>query len=125
VGISWWFLLALSLLLVHEMDAVRRHEWHILPVLAQIKDDQRGYVWFTALHVPLYVLVLWSISTSDASLRNAAVLGFNLFCMVHVALHLWFRKHPRYQFNTWFSWALILGAGIAGAIDLLGFVLDR
>jgi heme/copper-type cytochrome/quinol oxidase subunit 4 len=116
---SLFFLLALSCLLAHEMDAVRRHEWQIFPLLDRIADDGRGYAVFTALHIPLYALIFWALVPDGATLNLGAVVALDAFCLVHVLLHLLFLHHPRSQFNNPFSWALILGAGIAGGIDLL------
>jgi hypothetical protein len=101
------------------MDAVRRHEWQILPGLARLSNDAHGYTLFTALHIPLYTLLLWAFWPNGATLNQNVVVGFDIFCIVHVLLHILFIKHPRYQFNNPFSWTLIIGAGIAGGIDLL------
>jgi len=35
-----------------------------------------------------------------------------------VGLHVVFRNHPENRFRSAFSWALILGAGACGALDL-------
>lgn len=113
------FTLALSLLLTHEMDAVRRREWQVLPLLARIDDDARGYAIFTALHVPLYALLLGGLMAGGAAANQQLVRALDAFCVVHVALHLLFARHPRYQFNNRLSWTLIAGAGICGAADLL------
>lgn len=109
---------AFSLLLTHEMDAVRCREWTIFPLLGRITQDVHGYALFTALHVPLYIVLLWAIFPYGGTLNQPVAIGFDLFCIVHVALHWLFRRHPRYEFNTRFSWTLILGAGLAGALDL-------
>ena len=113
------FFLALSLLLTHEMDAVRRSEWKVFPLLAQISDDTRAYKLFTTIHIPLYVVLLWGTFSYGATKNQAFVYGIDSFCMIHVLLHLLFRCHPHYQFNNRFSWLLILGAGLAGAMDML------
>ena len=115
----WFFLLAFSLLLCHEMDAIRRHEWKIFPLLSRIKDDEQGYIIFTAIHIPLYVFLLSGLFSNGATVNESFIVGFDIFCIVHVLLHLLLMKHPQYQFNNWFSWVLIWGAGIAGGLDLL------
>ena len=56
-----FFWIAFSFLLTHEMDAVRRHEWNIFPLLARLTDDERGYTLFTAMHIALYILLLWGL----------------------------------------------------------------
>jgi len=39
------------------MDAIRCKEWRIFPVTSRM-DDEAGYLAFTALHIPLYALLL-------------------------------------------------------------------
>lgn len=113
-----FFYTAFILMLIHEMDAVRRHEWRVFPLLARIKDDERGYLLFSAIHIPLYLALFFALFPGEGGVNHSATDGFAIFCIVHVALHLLFSKHPAYEFNNWYSWMLILGAGIAGAIDL-------
>jgi hypothetical protein len=111
-----FFSIAFSCLLTHEMDAIRLREWKIFPILTTLPDAQ-GYSAFTALHVPLYALLLWGLLSPGAS--ASIINGLDIFCMVHVGLHVVFHNHRHNHFRSWFSWALILGAGLAGAIDLL------
>ena len=112
-----FFLLGFCLLLVHEMDAIRCKEWRVFPVTSGM-GDEAGYVAFTAVHVPLYALLLWGLFGGDG-VNRWLVAGLDAFFIVHVLLHLLFIRHPEYRFRSAFSWALILGAGTLGAIDLL------
>jgi len=75
----FWFWLAFSFLLTHEMDAVRRHEWQIFPLLARINDDERGFIIFTALHVPLYGFLFWGLFKNGTTINQSFVAGFNIF----------------------------------------------
>lgn len=113
-----FFFIALSFLLIHEMDAIRCREWKLFPVLSQLTDE-RGYIVFTALHIPLYILLLWGLFPGGAVINSALVAGLDIFCIIHVGLHLLFINHPENRFNNPFSWILILGAGLAGGLDLL------
>ncbi len=45
--------------------------------------------------------------------------GLDVFCIVHLGLHLLFRMHPKNEFNDAMSWELIAGAATAGLTDLL------
>jgi hypothetical protein len=117
VEASLFLYLALSCMLTHEMDAIRCREWKFFLFLKDLPEEH-GYLVFTALHVPLYLLLLWGMFANPA-IGQYVSMGFDLFSMVHVGLHMLFRKHPNYLFHSWFSWALILGSGVAGAIDLL------
>lgn len=108
-----FFYLGMCLLLVHEMDAVQRHEWRIFPGLSLL-PDKAGYYVFTAIHVPLYLWLYWGLHNNPETWRR----GLDVFFIVHVGLHVVFMRHRHYEFNNLFSWALILGAGVAGALDL-------
>lgn len=48
VGQHAFFLVGLAFLLTHEMDAVRLHEWQLLPLLSRL-DDRGGFLVFTGL----------------------------------------------------------------------------
>ena len=112
-----FFVLGFCLLLAHEMDAVRCKEWKIFPVLNKI-GDEAGYLAFTSLHVPIYALLLWGLYGDD-DVNRGLIVGLDAFFVVHVLLHLIFYNHPQNQFRSIFSYALIFGAGLFGAIDLL------
>ena len=111
------FLVGLSFLLTHEMDAVRHHEWRLFIGLRSL-NEERAYRCFTALHVPLYSVLFWGALHSEA-----VILALDAFFVVHLLLHIWFRHHPRYTFHSFFSWSLIVGAAIAGTVDALLRVL--
>lgn len=110
------FLLGFCFLLAHEMDAIRVKEWKIFPVLNKMGDES-GYVAFTALHIPIYVLLLLGLVGDGA--KRGLIIGLDIFFIVHVFLHLVFYSHPENRFRSAFSYALIFGAGVFGALDLL------
>lgn len=112
-----FFLLGLGLLLTHEMDAVRWQEWKMFPFLSGL-DEKTGYVVFTALHVPLYVLLFWGLFGASDGVNRGLVLVLDVFFVVHVLLHLLRIGHPNNQFTSAFSWGLIGGTGFCGALDL-------
>jgi len=112
-----FFFVGLAFILTHEMDAIRAREWRIFPFTAWL-EDKTGYLVFTALHVPLYLLLFWGLYSASGPNRGL-ILGLDLFFIVHVFLHLLFLRHPKNGFASAFSWALILGAGVAGLLDLL------
>ena len=115
----FFFLLGFCLLLVHEMDAIREHEWRLFPILQDLPDEL-GYRVFTAIHVPLYVILLYVLTSSGATgLNQGLITALNWFMLIHVGLHIGLRRLPNYTFRSWFSWALIIGAGAMGALDLL------
>ncbi len=111
------FLLRFCLLLTHEMDAIRCKEWRIFPGTSRL-GDEAGYRVFTALHIPLYALLLWGLA-GDGTMTRGLVIGLDAFFVIHLFLHLFLRNLPSNGFNSVFSRALFLGAGSCGALDLL------
>jgi len=109
------FLLGFAFLLTHEMDAIRCQEWRIFPVTSTMADEA-GYRAFTAVHVPLYAILLWGL-VGDAN--RGLIVALDLFFVVHLVLHVFLRHLPTYGFKTAFSWTLFVGAGLCGALDLL------
>lgn len=111
-----FFFLGLSLILTHELDAVRQREWRIFPGLALL-DDDAGFAAFTALHVPLFMALLWALFAGGLNRGLAEALSG--FFVVHVGLHLLALRHPENRFTGPLSWSLIGGAGVCGALHLL------
>ncbi|MCU0425622.1 MAG: hypothetical protein MUF71_08365 [Candidatus Kapabacteria bacterium] len=111
-----FFYLALGFLFTHELDAIRCKEWLMFPLTSWLKDDI-GYAVFTLAHIPLFAWVLWSLAQSPLS--PIMVRSWDIFCIVHVGLHILFLKHPENRFTTGFSWCIIVGAGVCGAVDLI------
>jgi hypothetical protein len=104
--ILYWTLL--GAFFTHELDAVKRHEWRVLPLLRALPDavGEQVFIW---VHVPLFAAVLTTGS------HDGWRLGVAAFAVVHVGLHWLFRRHPAYEFNNPSSWALILLTGALGA----------
>ncbi|MDM1407427.1 DUF6713 family protein [Myroides sp. DF42-4-2] len=111
-----FFYLALSLIIMHEIDAVRCKEWRIFPGLASL-GDKVGYIVFLFGHLPLFVWALWYLNQSENP--DNFIIGFSLFCILHIGLHLLFYKHKYNEFKDWISWSLIVGAGLAGLFQLI------
>ncbi|NOK64387.1 MAG: hypothetical protein GFH25_541276n37 [Chloroflexi bacterium AL-N10] len=113
------FYIGFSLLLIHEMDAIRQREWKLFIFLSSLREET-AYVVFTALHIPLYILLFWGLFGDGSSgINHGLVVALDCFFIIHVVLHVLFIRHKDYQFKNFFSWVLILGAGIAGVVDLL------
>jgi hypothetical protein len=114
----FFFFSGLSLILTHEMDAIRLKEWKMFLLFSSM-EESRGYSAFTAAHVPLYILLFWGLFGGTGGINAQLVRALDLFFIIHVGLHLLFMRHPHNQFRSPLSWALIGGAGLAGALDLL------
>ncbi len=107
------FLLGFSLLLTHELDAVGRGEWRLLPVLSSL-DDDTGRTVFVLLHVPLFALLIGLCWAQAPALRRWSRIVVSAFLVTHVGLHALFVDHPRYDFHEPLSVGLIYGAGLMG-----------
>ncbi|MEM6262862.1 MAG: DUF6713 family protein [Bacteroidota bacterium] len=108
------FTLGLTFILMHEMDAMRCHEWRIFPGIS-LMNDRAGMITFIFLHIPLFYLPLSPSIILNESFRT----GCSIFFIVHVMLHLLFLMHKKNEFKDWISWSLILGAGICGGLYLV------
>lgn len=110
-----FFYLGLSLIMMHEMDAIRCKEWRIFPGLSLLNEDT-GFKVFMFAHVPLYYYIFRSLYGPN---RGNFIDGFSIFLLIHLGLHLLFLLHKKNEFKDWISWTLIAGAGICGFIELL------
>ena len=109
-----FYLLGVTLILMHEMDAVRCKEWRIFPGLSYLSDSS-GFIVFMLVHIALFYGLLMMWNSGSESFRT----GFNFFLVVHVGLHILFLKHKNNLFKDWISWSIIIGAGACGTLDLL------
>ena len=98
--------------LAHELDAVAKHEWRVLPLTSFLPDaiGERVFVW---LHLPIVMAVL-HFGAEDGWFR----IGFAGFAVAHVWLHWIYRRHPAYEFDNPGSRALILLTGVLGCAYL-------
>jgi len=111
-----FFYLGLSLLTMHEMDAIRCREWRIFPGLSLL-SDKLGHIIFVFAHIPLFFFIFWQLTHSQDI--EAFIKGFNIFMIVHLGLHILFLKHKNNEFKDWISWTIIIGAGLCGLLDLI------
>jgi hypothetical protein len=111
-----FFYLGLSLLTMHEMDAIRCREWRIFPGLSML-NDKLGHIVFIFVHIPLFFFIYWQLTHSQDI--EAFINGFSIFMIVHLGLHILFLKHKNNEFKDWISWTIIIGAGLCGLLDLI------
>jgi hypothetical protein len=121
--LNFFFLAALTFLLVHEMDAIRCKEWIIFPGLSRLPEET-GYRIFTAAHIPLVFLVLAGLAGGQIFLPAVRV-TLDVFCLAHIGLHGLCHRLPKNGFHSRFSWLIILGTGLAGLVDLILVLLWR
>lgn len=111
-----FFYLGLSMIVLHEMDAVRCKEWRIFPGL-HLLNDKWGFSLFMFLHIPLFAWIFWELmGHGDPA---GFMQGMSVFFLVHLGLHVAFLLHPKNEFKDWISWTIIAGAAACGGLDLL------
>jgi hypothetical protein len=106
------FLSVVSFLFVHELDAIRMHEWRFFVAPLSIREET-AYLTFAGLHAPLFVVVLVYIESP------AFQLGFDAFAIVHGLLHFGLRNHPLVEFDSWFSRVWIFGGALLAGLHLV------
>ena len=111
------FYIGISLLITHELDAIRNHEWRVFPILSQFKDDV-GYYLFSILHVPLLVVIFWFISHPSEDVRFWFQISMDGFFIVHMLLHKIVSGNKKYEFRSRYSRALILSIALIGVIHI-------
>lgn len=107
-----FFYVSMAFMATHELDATQRREWRLLFLGAPL-DDVTAFRLFTVLHVPLFAWIIWAASSPTFQT------GFSLFAVIHAGVHWLVRRHPRNEMNNPFSWFLIGGAALCGAVYLL------
>ena len=112
---SVFYYCALTLLLTHEMDAVKHSEWHLLFILRQL-PEAIAYPVFLLLHVPLIFAILWFSKHRNAVIKKMTQYVFAVFLLVHALLHFRLRNDPAYEFSAWSSDSLIYGAAVFAAL---------
>ncbi len=113
---SMVFLIGVSLIVLHEMDAIRCQEWRILPGLSLL-NDKSGQIVFLLIHLPIFYWLFWQLTNSPNT--ETFRVGFDIFLIFHLGLHILFLKHKNNKFKDWISWIIIAGAGMCGSFDLI------
>lgn len=112
------YYLALSFLLMHEMDAVMHMEWHLLFVLRNL-PDAIAYPAFILLHLPLFFAFFWFSQHRNLAIQARFRIAVAGLLFIHAALHFRLRHHEAYQFQDLLSNSLIFGSALLALAYLL------
>ena len=80
-----FFTLGLAFILLHELDAIRCHEWRIFP-LTSFMNDRMGMQVFLLMHLPLFYFILVPSTLANESFQY----WFSVFLIAHFFAHLLF-----------------------------------
>lgn len=117
--IAWpLYSLVLALLACHELDAVARHEWRLLPGLSGLNDHD-GLIAFVLLHIPAFALLFWANGHPAQSVRWRSQMVVDLFVIVHAIIHFSLNGHPQYEFEPPIETITVFGAAFFGALHAL------
>jgi len=100
IRILFW--INISLFILHEMDAIKTHEWKMMIFMNRLSDNV-GHVVFTSLHFPLFMLVFYFMDNRFTHL----FLTISVLLIVHQFVHILFRKHTENRMNNIFSKTII------------------
>ena len=112
------FYLGFGTLSTHELDAIINHEWRIIPFIRALPEDT-GMIVFVVAHIPIFALLLALISSNNSRIRRLSRLGFVLFLVLHGILHILFKAHAAYEFESLLSNILIYGGAFLGILYLI------
>jgi hypothetical protein len=115
---TFFFYTTLALFFTHELDAVQQAEWRLLYVLRSLPPESAA-TWFIALHVPLFVAILWLTHHRSVRTREMSRILLAAFCIVHAGLHFRLRDDQLSSFSSPLSLSLIYGAALTSAAYLL------
>ena len=115
IAVNAIFALELALLFAHEMDAIRKQEWKMFIVLKDMADE-KAYLVFMLLHVPLYTILLFLLFSDMKTLGYYIA---DIFLVGHCLLHFCYRNHPANKLKTVVSNILILAAGFLAIVHLV------
>ena len=109
-----YFYIGLTLILTHELDAIRLKEWTVFPILSSLNVNL-GFKIFTILHIPLFLVIFYGLKTN----QEQTIKWLDIFFIIHIGLHLLLLKNKNNPFKSIFSWIIILLTGLFGILDLV------
>ncbi|KKX49559.1 hypothetical protein L950_0214895 [Sphingobacterium sp. IITKGP-BTPF85] len=64
---------------------------------------------------PTFLFIVWGLTQPSENF----IIGFDIFTILHLALHLLYLRHQKNEFKDWISWTIITGIAVFGTLDLL------
>jgi hypothetical protein len=108
----------LSLLLLHEMDAVRRREWNMMFAVNKLADES-AYIVFSVLHLPLYVMMFYLVCGFNGAWGTTMMWALSVFFVLHGVVHKAFRAHASNEFRGVYSNLIIYSMSAIGLLQMV------
>jgi hypothetical protein len=121
---NFFFYLGFAMLATHELDAVSKHEWRVLPLTSWLSGEY-GFIVFLLIHIPLFAVLVALIASLDQTVRYRSRIIISLFLIIHGVLHLLFMRHTAYEFLTVYSNFLIFGGAFWGLAHVVLEFVDK
>lgn len=115
--LTWLYPIVLALLISHELDAMIRNEWELLPGLSALSPEVAPDV-FNLLHVPLFAGILWAGFNGSRAVRRAVAVGVEVFVVGHAVAHFALSGAARYLFEPPVETITVYGAALLAAVHL-------
>ena len=116
--------LGLALFIAHELDAIARHEWRLLPGFS-VEEDNVARDTFVLLHIPLLAVAFWLMTHPVTGIRNLGRSAIAALLIIHAGLHLLLSGHELYEFEGAVAQITIYGASLAGTAYLTLRTISR
>lgn len=108
----------LSLLILHEMDAIYCKEWKMFAFLNRLPDS-KGRIIFSILHLPLFIIIFFLIEYQF----DMFFWILNVFLVFHLLIHMLMNRHKFNNFKSKYSSLLIISMGLIGMVSILFKIL--
>lgn len=114
----------LTLLIIHELDAIKRKEWKMFFLLKDLSEEV-AYRIFTLLHIPFLMAILYFLISGTNLQQNILNLCISIFLVFHGVIHYLFRKKESNKFTNGFSNIIIYSMSIIAMLSLYFLIANN
>ncbi|MBC8257220.1 MAG: hypothetical protein H8E85_07935 [Candidatus Marinimicrobia bacterium] len=112
------FYIALALMFTHQFDAMRCHEWRMIPPLSGMRDSTSQRI-FIMTHFPVLVLIFWIFAKgSDSTIYNFQLIT-DIVLAGHIGKHIVLNSHIKNEFRDTLSQIIILSVSVFASMHLI------
>jgi len=105
-------------MLTHQYDAVRCHEWRMIPPLSTMEDGLAQRV-FIITHFPMLVLIFLILTQPDGGLKYNYQLITDIIMTGHIGKHIFLNSHEKNEFKDSVSKTIIFFVSAFALLHLL------